>query len=143
MDTATTTSSINSMPNSATNADDNNNNDNVVGRNSLDALVAISDLVDQHMFYNSSSSSRLTVAANDVIGLEKSFFATNGTNIHYRQQRISAVKVTPASVERYDNVVVGLSSGKGVNVKNTKIELPAGLNYVFDTQNKHRHHDFR
>lgn len=48
------------------------------------------------------------------------------------RQRISAVKVTPPSADK-------------ASVKSTKIEMPAGLNYVFDSHpaNKHHHHDYR
>lgn len=51
------------------------------------------------------------------------------------RQRISAVKVTlpPGGV-------------KGAAVKNSKINAPPGLNYVFDAHpniNKHHHHDYR
>lgn len=65
----------------------------------------------------------------------KTHHHTNINNTNSSRQRISAVKVTlpPGGV-------------KGAAVKNSKINAPPGLNYVFDAHpniNKHHHHDYR
>lgn len=86
--------------------------------------------------FKGSSGSRSTSENNNHNGSSEGFLTPN---IHHNnnnsRQRISAVKVTlpPGGV-------------KGATVKNSKINAPPGLNYVFDAHpniNKHHHHDYR
>uniref|UniRef100_A0A336L9G3 CSON005154 protein n=1 Tax=Culicoides sonorensis TaxID=179676 RepID=A0A336L9G3_CULSO len=79
-----------------------------------------------------SSSSENNNKNNNNESSRHKFLTPNNTT---SRQRVSAVKVTlpPGGV-------------KGAQVKNSKINAPPGLNYVFDAHpniNKHHHHDYR
>ncbi|XP_063709345.1 uncharacterized protein LOC134837883 [Culicoides brevitarsis] len=87
-----------------------------------------------------ATSSTISSVSNSKAGSRNSseglLTATHHNNS--RIQRISAVKVTlpPA----------GGKSAVGIAAKNSKINAPPGLNYVFDAHpniNKHHHHDYR
>lgn len=87
---------------------------------------------------SSGSSSRSSSENNNNNGSHSEGFLTPNTHHHNNisRQRISAVKVTlpPGGVK-------GASAAK-----NSKINAPPGLNYVFDAHpniNKHHHHDYR
>lgn len=77
-------------------------------------------------------SSNSSSDGDDQLG-KNSTLATTPHHHQQNRQRISAVKVTPPS------------TGKTSSVKSTKIEMPAGLNYVLDSHpaNKHNHPDYR
>lgn len=100
---------------------------------------AASSGINSHSSSNNNNNNESSVSHSESRNLiadsedEKDTIATVSHQQQHHRQRISAVKVTPPS-----------TNGK-VTAKSTKIEMPAGLNYVFDTHlaNKHHHHDYR
>lgn len=113
------------------------------------ATKSNADVASERMTLNQSSTVIKTAASSNLKGSTSENNNKNSSNhsegfltpnSHHHnnsnsRQRISAVKVTlpPGGV-------------KGVAAKNSKINAPPGLNYVFDAHpniNKHHHHDYR